>query len=146
MTDALVVRSARPDEADRLIEFWLIAGENADRPQDSAPFVTQLIERSADAVLVATIDDQVVGTVIAGWDGWRAHLYRLAVHPDHRRRGIGRLLLARAEDRLAALGAMRFDAMVLDGNDTGSSLWAGAGYAPQRQWRRWVKSAGPRDL
>jgi ribosomal protein S18 acetylase RimI-like enzyme len=81
-----------------------------------------------------------VGTVIAGWDGWRAHLYRLAVHPDHRRQGIGSLLLNAAEQRLAALGATRFDAMVLEGNELGASTWRARGYAPQEEWRRWVRT------
>ena len=42
---------------------------------------------------VVDLTDRVVGTVIAGWDGWRAHLYRLAVAPDLRGRGIARQLL-----------------------------------------------------
>jgi ribosomal protein S18 acetylase RimI-like enzyme len=57
------------------------------------------------ALLVAVAGGGVVGTVIAGWDGWRGNIYRLAVHPNHRRRGTGRALAAAADDVLAALGA-----------------------------------------
>jgi ribosomal protein S18 acetylase RimI-like enzyme len=85
------------------------------------------------------VTPQLVGSVIAGWDGWRAHLYRLAVRPDRRREGIGRALLAAAEERFAEFGASRLDAMVLDGNDLARPAWLAAGYTPQPEWSRWVK-------
>jgi hypothetical protein len=37
------------------------------------------------------------------------------------------------------VGAARADAMVLDGNDLGQSLWRASGYRRQDDWRRWVK-------
>ena len=42
--------------------------------------------------MVAESDQQIVGTVIAGWDGWRGSIYRLVVAPSHRRAGLGRRL------------------------------------------------------
>jgi len=119
--------------------LWDVAAENSRRPADSALAVETLLARDADACLVAESGDRIVGSVIAGWDGWRAHLYRLAVHPDYRRRGLGRQLLEAASDRLASLGARRLDAMVLAGNELGESAWVDAGYARQEDWRRWVK-------
>lgn len=133
------LRTARLDDVDGLIAFWRLAGENDARPTDSTVAVRRLIESDPDALLVAAIDGLIVGTVIAGWDGWRAHLYRLAVHPDHRRQGIGRLLLNVAEARLEVLGASRLDAMVLDGNELGQSAWRARGYRRQAEWSRWVK-------
>ena len=83
-----------------------------------------------------------MGTVIAGFDGWRCHLYRLAVHPEHRRRGIGAALLAAAEERFAALGGRRGDAMVLDATRRPSMPGARPGTRREEQWRRWVKPLG----
>jgi ribosomal protein S18 acetylase RimI-like enzyme len=77
--------------------------------------------------------------VSAGGDGWRCHLYRLAVRPAWRRRGVGSALLRAAEDRFKALGAARADAMVLDSNDLGQNLWRANRYRRQDDWRRWVK-------
>lgn len=137
----MIHRPATPDDVTALLEFWSVAGENAGRPADDAGMVLNLIQHDPGAVLVATVADTVVGTVIAGWDGWRANLYRLAVHPDHRGRGIARHLLDHAEARLASLGATRFCAMVLVENDVGARFWRAAGYVPQQDWRRWVKPA-----
>lgn len=137
----VVLRSGRADEAEALLRFWARAGENASRPADEPEAVVRLVQRDPGALVVAELGGRVVGTVIAGWDGWRANLYRLAVDPDVRGRGIGGLLLSRAEDRLRALGAQRFCAMVLDDNEQGRAFWVSAGYAPQDEWRRWVKPA-----
>lgn len=137
------LRPATAVDVPALIELWEVAAENDSRPTDSATKVEALITRDPDACTVAvTPDGRIVGSLISGWDGWRAHLYRLAVHPDVRRQGLARRLLAHAETRLVNLGASRIDAMVLEGNDLGQSLWKSEGYEPQAEWRRWVRPVG----
>ena len=134
-------RATRADAAE-VLALWAVAAENDSRPSDDAGMIDRLLARDPDALDLAVADGRVVGTLIAGWDGWRAHLYRLAVHPQARRRGIGRALLARAADRLTALGATRIDAMVLEGNDLGQALWRAEGFRLQDDWRRWVRPVG----
>lgn len=139
------LRHAEPDDVPAVLEFWAVAAENADRPTDSADAVLALVRRDPEALLLAVEDtgdpdgERLVGTVVAGWDGWRAHLYRLAVAPDRRGRGIGRLLVEAAHDRFTALGAGRVDAMVLDDNLPAHGAWRSLGYSPQDTWSRWVR-------
>ena len=140
--EPITIRAATAADVDALLSLWAIAAENASRPRDSAPAVRMLLARDPEACLVACADGRLVGSLIAGWDGWRAHLYRLAVHPDARRRGVGRALLNAGAQRLKELGATRIDAMVLDDNELGQSLWRQTGYQPQENWRRWVKPVG----
>ncbi|KQX74126.1 GNAT family N-acetyltransferase [Aeromicrobium sp. Root472D3] len=135
----IVVRPATVADVGAVLALWTVGAENADRPSDSAADVERLLARDPEALVLATDGEDVVGSVIVGWDGWRCHLYRLAVHPSHRRRGIGRTLLEHAEQRFAAVGGKRADAMVLDGNDLGASIWTDAGYSRQPEWSRWVK-------
>jgi ribosomal protein S18 acetylase RimI-like enzyme len=135
-----VLRAASPADAGDLVALWREAAENSRRPPDTAEAVTALLGRDPEAVILAEHDGALIGSVIAGWDGWRYHLYRLAVRPGWRRRGVGAALLSAAERRLRDLGATRIDAMVLDDNDLGQNLWRASGYQRQDDWRRWVKT------
>ncbi|MBL7260912.1 GNAT family N-acetyltransferase [Paractinoplanes lichenicola] len=136
---SLILRAAESSELGAVLRFWQVAAENEGRPVDTPAALAALHLRDPDALIVAVDDGRVVGTVIAGWDGWRCHLYRLAVAPGRRREGIGAALIDAAERRFRALGGSRVDAMVLDGNERAHAIWAARGYRRQPEWSRWVK-------
>lgn len=132
-------RNAVAADADDVMAFWSTAAEDSHRPPDSTDAVLRLIGRDPEALILAVDNEVVVGSIIVGWDGWRCHLYRLAVAPTHRRQGIGRRLVELAEERFASYGGSRADAMVLDDNAQAHGVWSTAGYARQPEWSRWVK-------
>ncbi|MGX8904858.1 GNAT family N-acetyltransferase [Streptomyces netropsis] len=134
----LHIRAAEPAELDTVLAFWKDAAEGTSISDDRTG-VARLLDRDPESLLLAEYDGEPAGTVIAGFDGWRCHLYRLAVHPRHRRRGVARALLVAAEERFVSLGGRRGDAMVLDHNDAAHHAWRAAGYALEPQWSRWVK-------
>jgi ribosomal protein S18 acetylase RimI-like enzyme len=134
----LRIRAATPDDLDAVLAFWKVAAEGTSI-SDDRDGVERLIARDPEALILAEQNGELAGTVIAGFDGWRCHLYRLAVHPERRRLGIGSALLAAAEERFVRLGGRRGDAMVLQRNETAHHAWRAAGYAPEERWRRWVK-------
>ena len=135
----LIMRTAASNELGAVLAFWRTAAENGNRPVDTPTALASLHLRDPDALILAVDGDDIVGTVIAGWDGWRCHLYRLAVAPSRRREGIGAALIAAAEERLRVLGGTRADAMVLDDNEQAHAIWQANGYRRQPEWSRWVK-------
>lgn len=66
------------------------------------------------AELVAVDGGVVVGILDLAVDGEPATMETIAVHPDHRHRGIGGALLSRARSRARALGAVTLDAWTRD--------------------------------
>ncbi|MFJ4754480.1 MULTISPECIES: GNAT family N-acetyltransferase [unclassified Streptomyces] len=134
----LRLRSATARDLDAVLAFWKTSAEGTSI-SDDRDGVERLVARDPGALILAELDGELAGTVIAGFDGWRCHLYRLAVHPDRRRQGIGSALLAAAEERFVRLGGRRGDAMVLERNTRAHHAWRAAGYTPEDHWRRWVK-------
>ena len=67
--------------------------------------LTRLLAADPQALLVAELDGVVAGSLIAAWDGWRGSFYRLAVSPEHRRKGLATMLLREGErTRFATAG------------------------------------------
>jgi len=106
---------------------------------DSTDALMDLLARDPEALLVATGGDAVVGSLIAGWDGWRGSFYRLAVDPGWRRQGMATALIRVGEERLRALGARRLTAIVLSEDEAAIEFWAAAGYERQVARTRFVR-------
>ena len=151
----VVVRPARRSEIPAVLALWREADAVPSISDDPAS-LRRLLDTSEDALLVAETADspepggpepggsgaggRLVGTIVAGWDGWRGNLYRLAVLPTARRRGIALRLVAEAEGRLAEKGAIRLSALVMSEHDPAVALWLAAGYAHDPRVGRFVRS------
>jgi ribosomal protein S18 acetylase RimI-like enzyme len=121
------IREARAEEVDLILVLWKAAGSGpsiTDTPQH----LKMLTEEAPDLFLVAEMDGRVAGTVIGGWDNWRGHIYRLAVHPDFRRRGLARALTAEIEKRLQAHGARRIYALAATKQEMAVKFWESLPY------------------
>ena len=121
----MTVRELRPDECEGVLDLWKLVGPTP-TVTDTVKHLQDLIRRSGDLLLVAESSGRVVATVLGGWDGWRGHIYRLAVHPHHRRRGIARTLVGELELRLRNRGARRIYA--LSDTSEGILFWGASQY------------------
>jgi len=65
---------------------------------------------------VAYSGNEIVGTVMAGYDGHRGWIYPLAVKPDQHRQGVGKKLMSHAEAALRELKCLKVNLQVLDTN------------------------------
>ncbi len=73
---------------------------------------------------------EIVGTVMGGWDGWRGWIYKLAVSPEHRRRGIGNELVVAVSDGLRKTGAGIIRAYIEKENEASLGLFRELGFVP----------------
>jgi ribosomal protein S18 acetylase RimI-like enzyme len=112
MSSETTIRPARTEELAAVLTLWQKSGVTPPSLTDSIDGLTRLISEPGGILLVAVIDGQIVGSVIGGWDGWRGNIYRLAVTPEYRRRGIARRLVAEISSALFAKGAVRISALV----------------------------------
>jgi ribosomal protein S18 acetylase RimI-like enzyme len=134
------IRAARPEDIERVLAIWDQARSPAAVTPDDADIVARLIAHTEDALLVAEADGELVGVLIAAWDGWRGNMYRLAVLPAHRRKGIARLLVETGHELLRAKGARRVTALVAQAEAEAVSVWLSLGYERDQEIVRFVRN------
>lgn len=134
---AIELRTATAEDIGAVLRFWLEAAEPTST--DSAGALAGLLRRDPGALLLAEQDGRILGSVIAGWDGWRGSIYRLAVSPGQRRSGLGQMLLGAAEDRLRELGARRLHAIVVGSSDLAVAFWNATDWEHQRGQLRFAR-------
>lgn len=77
---------------------------------------------------VAVQDDEVIGTVMCGYDGRRGWIYSLVVDPKHRRKGFGITLMKRAEESLISLGCVKINLQIRSTNSEVQKFYVALGY------------------
>src|SRR5207245_9372462 len=82
-------------------DLWQTAGLTL-RPGDELEDVKLKLQRAPELFLVAEQNDEIVGSIIGGWDGRRAWIYHLAVKRQYKRKRFGANLVQEAEKRFLA--------------------------------------------
>jgi GNAT superfamily N-acetyltransferase len=120
-------RQATPDDAEWIIQFWHQAGASMG-PTDHSEQVRRVAANPAAVLLLAVENDQIIGTLLGAFDGWRGNLYRLAVHPARRRRGIARQLVRRVEQVFVDWGVQRITVLIEVDRPWAMDFWTVVGY------------------
>ncbi len=137
----IALRPATAADIDAVLAFWLDATAEPSSTDD-AYGIAGLLARSPGSMILAVDGKVIVGSVVAGWDGWRGTIYRLAVAPACRRQGIATQLVEAAEQQLRVNGARRMHLIVsIAGGAGADAFWKSAGYEPTDQVRM-VKDLG----
>ncbi len=138
--EEVTIRRCGREDAQAVLDLWAEErsehASTADRRED----IERLIEASPAALLVAERGGEIVGALIAAWDGWRGNMYRLAVSKEHRRQGIGLALTRAGEEYLNSRGVHRVTALVAFEDEAAGAFWESAGYPQDREIGRRVRN------
>jgi ribosomal protein S18 acetylase RimI-like enzyme len=95
---------------------------------DPAKDIARKLTVQPELFIVAEVGEQIVGTVMAGYEGHRGWINYLAVHPNHQRRGIGRALMTEAAGKLQAMGCPKINLQVRHSNGKATAFYRALGY------------------
>ncbi len=123
------MREFRIEDYDQVIELWRNCGLPF-RPngRDSRERIAKEIEKPMPLFLVAECEGDVVGTLFGTTDGRKGWINRLAVRPDHQRKGLAKQLIKEMEARFEALGLEVFSCLIEDHSDSSMRLFEEVGY------------------
>jgi ribosomal protein S18 acetylase RimI-like enzyme len=96
--------------------------------EDSRKGIGLYLARNRGLCFVATVADEIVGTVLCGHDGRRGILRHLAVKPGFRNRGIGGDLAKKCMAALSSNGIRKCNLYVMKDNPGGMRFWKRLGY------------------
>lgn len=107
-----------PDDYARALKLWesIEAGINVGR-SDTPEEIQKKLKRDPDLFLVAELNEEIIGSVIGGYDGRRGIIYHLAVQKNIREQGLGALLMSEVEKRLQSKGCVKCYLLVLADNE-----------------------------
>ena len=134
------IRSATDDDEPAVIDLWTRCGLVVSHNDPGTDFRFARTGPSSD-VLVALVGDRVAGSVMVGHDGHRGWLYYVAVDPACRLQGLGRSLVAAAEQWLVARGIVKAQLMIRETNGAVASFYERLGYDPMPRinLQKWLK-------
>jgi ribosomal protein S18 acetylase RimI-like enzyme len=95
---------------------------------DTRAEIEKKLVRDPDLFLVAESVENIIGSVIGGFDGRRGLIYHLAVAGEYRGRGIGARLLNEVETRLRAKGCLKSYLMVTLDNEEAAQYYEHHGW------------------
>lgn len=125
----MTIRKMRSTDHSALYALWLSCkGMGLNDVDDSESGIARFLERNPETCFVAEDDGKPIGVIMAGNDGRRGYIYHTAVHPSHRKQGIGSALVKAALDALQRLGISKVALVVFAENRDGNAFWEKQGF------------------
>lgn len=99
------IRKYNQSDSEYIMEI-LKLNKQYDYPEVEGPEAMDRVAQCKVAIpLVAEIDNKIVGYIKGIYDGSRALIHLLSVHPDYQKEGVGSALLKAMEDELKKRGS-----------------------------------------
>jgi ribosomal protein S18 acetylase RimI-like enzyme len=139
MTIALRIRPLRLSDYESMVGLFELSGlQPRTKGRDSRAAIRRQLRAKSNHYLGAFDGKRLVGTVLGTHDTRKAWINRLAVHPDYRRRGLGKRLIRACERALRSEGLEMFTALIEPENKSSVRVFRSAGYEilPMRYARK----------
>jgi len=125
-----MIAEADTTDADDIIALWRACG--LVRPWNDPEADFRLASESESSTILAVrVDGALAGSAMIGFDGHRGWVYYLAVAPERQGSGLGRALMAAAEDWLRARGCPKIQLMVRTSNHAAIGFYEALGLERQ---------------
>lgn len=122
------IRPYQENDRDGLLFLWTEVFPPGSPHNDPETSLEMKLRLDPDLLLVAVMDDNIVGSVMGGYDGHRCWVYSVAVAASLRRRGIASALLREIEAKLRERGCMKVNLQIVSSNAEVVALYESLGF------------------
>lgn len=121
------IRQYKPSDESSLIALWHACGLVRSW-NDPRKDIRRKLTVQPELFLVGIIEEKLVASVMAGYDGHRGWVNYLAVDPASRKSGHGRALMEKVEHELKAMGCPKLNLQVRTSNHEVLAFYRRLGY------------------
>jgi ribosomal protein S18 acetylase RimI-like enzyme len=128
----VLIRMFNERDTDAVLALWSEAFPEYATPgkpqRDPRLSIRNKLAVQPELFFVGVLEERVIGSVMAGYDGHRGWLYSLAVAEDARGNGYGRALVEHAERALASIGCPKLNLQIMANKPEARGFYAKLGY------------------
>ena len=117
MTESsLLIRPFKEGDEEELVSLWNMCKLTVswNNPYKD---IARKLKAQAELFLVGYLENKLIASVMAGYDGHRGWINYFAVHPDFQAKGYGKQLMDNVENKLRELGCPKINLQIREGND-----------------------------
>ena len=115
------------DEA-QIVNLWRVVFPENPAWNDPLSDIRRKLSVQRELFLIAELENKIVGTIMAGFDGHRGWVHLLAVLPEYRKQNIGRELMQRVENDIQSTGCAKLNLQVRANNKGVVEFYSKLGY------------------
>ena len=141
---ALTIAPIADADVAAVIALWQRCGLT--RPWNDPAADIALARKGPNAAMLVGRDGRgIAASVLVGHDGHRGWVYYVAVDPDDRHKGYGRVIMDAAEDWLRVRGIEKLQLMVRPDNSQVQAFYQSLGYFEQERiiYAKWLDGREP---
>ena len=129
---SLLIRPFKEVDEEALVTLWKICKLTVPW-NDPYKDIARKIKVQAELLLVGQLEDKLIASVMAGYDGHRGWINYFAVHPDFQSSGYGKQLMDNVENKLRELGCPKINLQIREGNDKVFSYYQKLGFVEEKR-------------
>ena len=133
MTESpLLIRPFKESDEKALVSLWNMCKLTV--PWNN-PYkdIARKLKVQAELFLVGYLEEKLIASVMAGYDGHRGCINYFAVHPDFQARGYGKQLMDNVENGLRELGCPIINLQIREENDKVFSYYQKLGFVGEKR-------------
>jgi ribosomal protein S18 acetylase RimI-like enzyme len=127
----MVIRTYHKEDQEAVVDLWMKCGLVVPHNNPISD-IERKLKVNPEWFLVGVIENEVMATCMAGYEGHRGWINYLAVRPDLQGQGFGKKIMDHAESLLTKAGCPKINLQIRSTNQKAIGFYESIGYKKDR--------------